>query len=108
MNIFEKKAQIYGRDSSRKLTNYQMKINNAAVDLALENASLLESRQLLLEAARKRVNETGYIYKKGKSRYKQIHPTTPETPKRAKTTDNFHLKQISDLEDDIKDFTDRL
>ena len=80
------KAKIYGRDSTRKLTDYQIQINAAATELAIENVNFLESRHLLLQTARDKVHQKGYVYKKGKSRSKVINPETPK--KRVKTTES--------------------
>ena len=61
------KAKIYGRDPSKKVTNYQQEANDAAAELALNDPNLLLCRQKLLELARNKVNEGGYHFKKGKS-----------------------------------------
>ena len=84
-------------------------MNEASVTLALETPSLLNSRQKLLELARKKVTSDGYIYKKGKSRSKQVCDASEDSsPKRAKTSANVRMNRISALEEDIKDFNDRL
>ena len=69
---------------------------------------LLESRQQLLEEARKKVDEGGYSYKKGKSRSKSFTPTSDETPKRSVTTESIRQTRIVQLQEDIKDISDRL
>ena len=83
-------------------------VNEAAIQLALETPSLLSSRQILLETGRKKVNNDGYVYKKGKSRSKQFFQTEECAPKRVKTSEVFRVKRMSALEEDIKDFNDRL
>ena len=101
------KAKIYGRDSSKKLTNYQQKINDAAVELALKDPNLLLCRQKLLELSRTKVNEGGYQFKKGKSRSKQLQSDCPP-PKRPKSSESLGMKHIKELEEDIKDLSDQL
>lgn len=59
------KAKIYGRDPSKKVTNYQQEVNDAAAELALNDPNLLLCRQNLLELACNKMNEGGYHYKRG-------------------------------------------
>ena len=63
---------------------------------------------MLLEEARKKVNNDGYLYKKGKSRSKQFSQVEECAPKRVKTSETFRVRRISALEEDIKDFNKRL
>ena len=53
------------------LTDFQERVNAAAVELALQNPALVRkgNRGELLEVARKKVSES-YTFKKGKSRSK--------------------------------------
>lgn len=102
-------ATIFGRGGGEmKITKYQQQVNEAAVQLALQTPSLLTSRQVLLNEARKKVNNDGYVYKKGKSRSKQFSEPGEFVTKRMKTSEDFRVKRISALEEDIKDFNDRL
>lgn len=97
-------ARIYGRDRA-KVTRHQQQVNEATVKLALENPSLLNSRQKLLEEARKR---DGYVHRKGRSQSIHLCDGQEESaPKQPKTSETFRLKCIM-LEEDIKDFNDRL
>ncbi len=100
-------AKIYGRNPTKKVTDYQAEINDAAIELALEDPNLLMSRQRLLELARTRVRNDGYKFKKGKSRSKQAQCDAP-APKRAKTSATLRVKHVAELEEDIKDLDDRL
>ena len=60
-------------------------MNAAAVELCLRDVSLLNKRGELLELARKRVADEGYIFKKGRSRSKLYGDSEAETtPKRPK------------------------
>ena len=100
------KAKIYGRDPSKKITNYQQKINDAAVKLALNDPNLLLCRQKLLELSRTKVNERGYHFKKRKSRSKQLQSDClPQ--KRPKSSENLRMKHVKELEEEIKDLSDQ-
>ena len=59
------KAKIYGCNPSKKVTNYQQEVNDAAVELVLNHPNLLLCRQKLLELPHNKVNEGGYHLKKG-------------------------------------------
>ena len=63
-----------------QLTRYEQQINEASVELCLHNSELLSDCQLLLESSRKQVIESGYVYKKGKSRSRKLNPTSPTSP----------------------------
>lgn len=106
-----KQALMYGRDPQKKVTKYQQLINDAAATIVIETPALLSSRSKLLDLAREKVYNDGYVFKKGKSRSKKhsiaTDPEAPEQP-RQKTGESFRLKRISQLQDDIKDFNDHL
>ena len=104
-DYIRKQAHIYGRDPKKELTEYQKRINTAAEQLALNNPILLHTRRALLEAAREMVDESGYVYKKGKSRSKQLNPSAEELiprPKRQKTTEVLRQDRIAHIEDGMK------
>ena len=104
-----KQALIYGREPQKKVTKYQQLINDAAAAIVIENPALLSSRSKLLELARGKVDNDGYVYKKGKSRSKKLSTTTEAPPKkRPKTVESFRLQRISQLQEDVKDINDRL
>ena len=70
------------------------------------------SKQKLLEEARKRLNECGYEYKKGKSRSKQLISSSESdeptpAPKRVKTTEALRIKQIPEIQD-LSDISQRM
>ena len=71
------------------------------------------SKQKLLEEARKRLNECGYEYKKGKSRSKQLISSSESdeptpAPKRVKTTEALRIKWISEIQEDLRDISQRM
>jgi len=63
-----------------------------------------------LDSGRQVVNQSGYQLKKGKSRSKTVQGSEqPEiSTKRCKTSESLRIKRISELDDDIKDYSDRL
>ena len=110
LTIIRKQAQIYGTKSDKEITPYQKRINEAATEIALQSPDLLSSRQKLLELARIKVNESGYMYKKGKSHSKQFisDESLSSTPKRLKVGEAMRVKRMAELGDDIKDLNDRV
>lgn len=98
------------------LTKYQVCINQASEQICIENLNLLTNRKLLLEMARKRVCESGYQYKKGKSRSKAFNSEgTSDTegpsdsaPKRKKLGQDARLTRITEIQDKTKDLNDQI
>ena len=79
------KTKIYGHDPSKKVRNYQLEVNDAAVDLALNDPYLLLCRQESLELSCNKVKEGGYHIKTGKSHSKQLQSNCP-IPKQPTTS----------------------
>lgn len=63
-------AVIYQKESKRSLTEFQKLVNQFAGDIALGDPALLSKRGELLEAAKTAVYDSGYNFKKGRSRSK--------------------------------------
>ncbi|KAI8582248.1 hypothetical protein K450DRAFT_228060 [Umbelopsis ramanniana AG] len=63
-------ATIYGKNSTRALTPYEVAINEACVKLALHNPVFLADKGALLEHAKRKLLNDGYTYKRGQSRSK--------------------------------------
>uniref|UniRef100_A0A1X7VJN1 Uncharacterized protein n=1 Tax=Amphimedon queenslandica TaxID=400682 RepID=A0A1X7VJN1_AMPQE len=79
-------ATIYKKQDIRPLTQYQIKINEAAQNICLSNPSKLRNHSALLEAAKAIVNQS-YEFKKGESRSKKCSSdTSPSVTKRKKST----------------------
>lgn len=98
---------IFGRDGMKKVTKYQQQVNKAAVELALETPSLLSSQQKLLEVARKRWTVMD-IYTKKERADPNSYVKQRNVHKSKWRHQTFWLKRISALEENIKDFNDRL
>lgn len=94
------KSRIY---KGAQLTKYQEAINNASYELCLDNQGLLNRKGELLELARKRIHDNGYVYKKRASRSKSfgVSKNEPE-PKQQKVSTEFRQKRIKDLSEDIE------
>ena len=92
----EEKSKIYS-GTSKPLTSYQQAINKAALELSKQDHSLLLNRGKLFEESRKKVNEGGYEFVKGKSRAKGYE----EPKKRVKTNKDDRAEYIKLLNQDI-------
>lgn len=71
---------------------------------------MLSSQQVLLQYAQERVEEDGYVFKKGKSRTKRHSRDKEGTSKikRPKTTEAVRLNRISAINDELKSLDERL
>ena len=73
-------ACLFGK-TGKQLTKYQQKMNEIAGDICVEDPQLLMNKGRLIEVAREKLHESGYVYKKGKSRSKAINPPCDNEPK---------------------------
>ena len=80
---------------------YQKQINKVAQILAIENPTLLRRHQLLLDAARNKV-DASYAFKKGKSRSKRNTSTPQPMSKRRKISSDVRLEGLKFIDDEIK------
>ena len=101
-------SQIFGRNSWRNLTKYEREMNEVSMQLCLQTPNLLSDRKALLEASRKKLDESGYGYKKGKSRSKRLTADEGSPKKRAKINRDFRLARIAELQEQIKDKKEQL
>ena len=107
-DFIRQQARFYGKKDSNP-TPYQERVNIAAEELALCNPQLLHDRQLLLSSARQSVDESGYQYKKGKSRSKHHDSSQDDsTPKRTEISETVRLECITSLEEKIKDVKEQI
>ena len=98
-------AKIFSKEP---LTSYQQKVNEAAVEICLHKPSYLSKRGELLELARKRVHQSGYDYKKRKSRSKMFGSSSEPEAKRPKTTKTERLDQLKGVRQQLSDVKDRV
>ena len=75
------RESIIYKEGKRELRDFEKRVNAAASELCLENVGLLDRRGELLNLARKRVMEEGYVLKKGCWRSKVYSsPQSESTP----------------------------
>ena len=101
-------SQIFGRNTRRNLTKYEREMNEVSTQLCLQTPNLLSDRKALLEASRKKLDESGYGYKKGKSHSKRLTADEGSPKKRAKINRDFRLARIAELQEQIKDKKEQL
>ena len=76
-------ATIFRKETTRPLTNYQRKMNEAAYELCAANPGLLRTRSLLMEKACAKIIEEGFQSVKGKSRSKKdLNPSDDQPTKK--------------------------
>ena len=63
-----KKAKVYTKEDKRPLSSFQQAVNKAAGDICVKNPLMLTKKGDLLTLARQQVYESGFHFKKGKSR----------------------------------------
>lgn len=102
------RAIIYRKESKRPLTLYHHRVNEAAQELCLRKPSLLMRRGELLAAAQAEVRNSGYNFKKGRSRSKKVEQKEPLRPRRQKFSKEMRTNRIKELREDIRDCNDRI
>ena len=97
------------------LSKFQEKVNAAASELALTDPYLVRkgNRGILLECARKKVCDDGFIYKKGKSRSKlygepSSAPSSDSSHRREKLNEEMRRERIGEIEEDIESIASHL
>ena len=103
-------ATIYKKESARPLSNYQKRINQAAIDICLKNPGMLKKRQALIDAARRKILVDGFQFVKGCSQSRSASDDSAEKPKakRPKLSQDVRDKRMKDLEEDLTDITERI
>jgi len=92
------------------LSDFQLRVNEAAIALALAQPNPVRKCGELLENARKKDAEDGYCFKKGKSRSKVygVGDAEPSVSKRPKLDQTMREERIKDLEEDIADVSSHI
>ena len=102
----KKAAIIYKKEP---LSTYHLRVNEASQDICLRQLSLLRNRGRLLVLAQERVHESGYAYRKGKSRSKSFGNGVEETRvKRVKTSTDERTARMKAIKEELHDLKDRL
>ena len=81
-------------------------MNEAAKEICVNNPTMLRNRGRLLEAAKQKVHEGGYAFKKGKSRSKTYGTPYSSQAKRTKMTHDVIEDRMKQIEDDLKNKRD--
>lgn len=103
-------ATIFRKITSRPLSNYQKRINQAAIDICLKSLGMLRNRQALIEAARSKVIADGFQFVKGQSRSNKTcnDSSTEPRPKRQKVNQDVREKRVKDVGEDLSDIKERI
>ena len=89
-----------------ELKDFQKKVNAAATELCLKDLSLLKRRGELLQMARKKVADDGYIFKKGHSRSKVYGQSdVASAPKRPKYDKEAREERIGAIDEELSDIS---
>ena len=99
-------AKIYKKEP---LTEYQLRVNEEAGKIAMSHPELLcrGRRGVLLQKARSAVVDSGYAFKKGKSRSKKV--SSYEIPlSRNKVNSEVRKKRIEELNEEIKNLDEQV
>ena len=90
-------ARIFKKEN---LTLYQQEINRAAGDICIKTPALLTQRGKLLEMARLHVDESGYQYKKKRSRSKYYGTSSEPAVKRPKFSKELRMERIQEIHEE--------
>ena len=102
---WKKKQLEPKRLSSENLENRSERMNEIAGDICLKDVSMLADKGKLLQQARLKLHESGYVYSKGKLRSKILNPevTKHDKPRRERIDKKEHKHRIESLQDEMKD-----
>ena len=103
-NRIVEESKIYKRPDEQ-LKALEKCVNDAARDLCLNDVSLLNKRNTLLELARKKVAENGYSFKKGHSRSKVYGQLNTSTPRRPKYDEKMREERMQNIEEELADIS---
>ena len=98
-------ARIFKKE---KLTLYQQEINKAAGDICIRTPALLTQRGKLLEMARLHVDESGYQYKKKRSRSKHFGSTSEPAVRRPKFSKDLRMERIQEIQEELRTVDKRI
>ena len=106
LSVLEEDSKIFGKNSDKPLTHYQMEINKAAFALCKEDASLLKRRNELFDKAKQKIDQEGFQYKKRHSRSKvfgqgAVDDQEVQVAKRVKLSSEVRERRIEEVQSDI-------
>ena len=92
-------ARIYTKEP---LSEYHQQLNRLAGEICLQNPSLLVQKGELLKQAQIALKDSGYQYKKGKSRSKVFgEDISAAAPKRPKLSQDFQRRSLQIEEETV-------
>lgn len=99
------KAKIFIKTS---LKPYHQRVNDAAGDICVQNPAMLLDKAELLVMARKMVHESGFQYKKKRSRSKSFGSAIDVTVKRPKVNKEMCTARIIQINEELKTLNTQL
>ena len=102
-----KRSVLYAKSSR----TYHQRMNANAFELCIENPTLLDDKQNLIELCRKKLDNDGYNYSKKRSRSKLFGTGSMEhgsSSKKMKMSEHLRTKKVEELTDDIASLADRI
>ena len=105
-----KEQSVIYKKSADLCSPYEKAINDASLQLCLDNPLLLQERGKLLSMAREKVHAQGYQYRKKKSRSKLFgsKTETPQVAKKPRLTQELRDKRITEINEDLAELDKRL
>ena len=105
-----KEQSVIYKKSADLCSPYEKAINDASLQLCLDNPLLLQERGKLLSLAREKVHAQGYQYRKKKSRSKLFgsKTETPQVAKKPRLTQELRDKRITEINEDLAELNTRL
>lgn len=113
-NTLVRESKLFGKDlDEAELTSYHKAMNEAALQLCTSDASLLKNRGRLLDLARKKLHDSGYVYAKKTTRSKVLGADTSpdlqqQPPKRVHMTHSVRQKKIKSVEEDLDEINKQI
>ena len=105
VDSIRKESQIYQLKPDDKLFEYHKAVNEACFSEAMKDPTLLKNKKELLDKAKQNINNSGFQYKKGKSRSTMF--ATPDSSTCGSTkknvTRNLREKRLEQLREDLKE-----
>lgn len=109
--MLESQSKIFGLNNpSMILNDYQEAVNQASLKLCKANVALLQKRGVLLEKARKKLDDEGYNYKKKRSRSIKFGPesSTLSKPKRKYVQSDCRDEEMKKISSAIQSYDETI
>ena len=83
------------------LFEHRNRLNDAALNIALDIPTLVSNKGTLLERAKRKVEADGYVYKKEKSYSSSLN--APEPEKSVKMKPSIRAKKLEEISEDLEE-----